>query len=230
VVIHQLPLSLYSFKLRLALRLKGAVLPLLDPPGGSYRSAEYRAINPAGTIPALVGPQGLLAETDAIIEYLDDLPLGEPLRPADAWLAARHRMLSRWCDLRLEANVRSLFPQVAAGTRDAAAVAAADSAIAKALALIEGQLDGNGPFALGSRPGLADCGLAATLAWLAPLGAVLDLAAAPGPRLLRATGAMAAHPAIAAESETYAGLVAGWIAARARGVALRGAGTRSPGL
>lgn len=215
MVIHQLPLSLYSFKLRLALLLKGAAVPLVDPPGGGYRSAEYRAINPAGTIPALVGPQGLLAETDAIVAYLDDLPLGAPLRPADAWLAARDSMLSRWCDLRLEAGVRKLFPQVARASRDPAAVAAADSAVTGALALIEGEIDLAGPFALGPRPGLADCGLAATLAWLTPLRPVLELAATPGPRLDRVTAAMAAHPALAAECTAYRALVGDWIAARA---------------
>ncbi|MCA3514127.1 MAG: glutathione S-transferase N-terminal domain-containing protein, partial [Rhodobacter sp.] len=52
--IYQLPISLYSFKLRLALKLKGLDIELRDPPGGSYRSPDNLAINPAGTIPALI--------------------------------------------------------------------------------------------------------------------------------------------------------------------------------
>ena len=84
MLIYQLPISLYSFKLRLALRLKGIEIEMREPPGGGYRSDAYRAINPAGTIPALVDGQGLLAETDAIIEYLRrSSGWAGPLRSAD---------------------------------------------------------------------------------------------------------------------------------------------------
>jgi glutathione S-transferase len=214
MVIYQLPLSLYSHKLRLALALKGAEVELREPPGGSYRSAPYRAINPAGTIPALVCDRGVLAESDAIIEHLDDVGLGRTLRPADPWLAARHRMLSRWCDMQLEPAVRRLFPHAAAAGRDAAAVAAIDAVLAERLALMESGLAADGPFAAGAAPGMADCGLAATLAWLTPLRAALGLSAAPGPRLSRAAAAMAAHPALAAEAMAYDALVAAWIASR----------------
>ncbi len=213
MLIYQLPVSLSSYKVRLALRFKGADLVLHEPPEGSYRSPRYRAINPAGTIPALVGPQGLLAESDAIIEYLDDMGIGRPLRPADAWLAARQRMLSRWCELRLESAVRRLFAHTDQTLRKMDAVAEIDTAIAAALALIEGELDAEGPFALSSDPGLADCGLTATLAWLAPLGPLLGLSATAGPRLARAALAVAAHPAVEAEVSAYHALVAARAAA-----------------
>jgi glutathione S-transferase len=214
MLIYQLPISLYSFKLRLALRLKGAAIALSDPPGGSYRSAEYRAINPAGTIPALADGDRILTESDAIIEYLDDIGFGRPLRPADPWLAARHRMLSRWSDLRLEPVVRRLFPLVAAAGRDAALLAKADAEIAAALALIEGAIDPEAAHALADRPGLADCGLAAVMAWLQPLAGALTLQAAPGPGLERVAAALAAHPDTAAEVEEYCLGVEAWIAAR----------------
>jgi glutathione S-transferase len=214
MVIYELPISLYSFKLRLALKLKGADVELREPPGGTYRSPEYRAINPAGTIPALVDARGLLTETDAIIEYLDDIGIGRPLRPADPRLSARHRMLSRWIDLRLEASLRRLFPHVAVTGRDAAAVAEADRAIVAALALIEGVMDADGPFALGPDPGLADCGAAACSAWLSTLSAPLSLTAAAGPRLLGATAAMAAHPMLQEEVASYGARVAAWVASR----------------
>jgi glutathione S-transferase len=215
MVIYQLPISLYSFKLRLALRLKGVEIALREPPGGTYRSPEYRAINPAGTVPSLVDGDGLLAETDAIVEYLDDLGLGRSLRPPEPRLAARQRMLSRWIDLRLEASIRRLFPHVAAAGRDVAAVADADQAIGAALALIEETIDPEGPFALGAAPGLADCGAAACLVWLSALAAPLGLAAASGPRMARVASAMATHPAVADEVADYRPRVAAWAAARA---------------
>ena len=214
MLIYQLPISLYSFKLRLALRLKGATIEMRDPPGGGYRSAEYRAINPAGTIPALVAGDRLLAESDAIIEYLDDIGHGRPLRPADPWLAARHRMLSRWSDLRLEAAVRRLFPLVSPAARDAAPLAQIDAGIAAALALIEGAIAPDTSHALAERPGLADCGLAAVMAWLQPLAGALSLQAAPGPGLGRVAEALAAHPDTRGEVEDYRLRVEAWIAAR----------------
>ena len=74
--IYQLPISLYSFKLRLAIKLKGLHIELRMPPGGTYRSAEFRRINPAGTIPALIDGTLILSETDAIIEYLESKRYG----------------------------------------------------------------------------------------------------------------------------------------------------------
>jgi glutathione S-transferase len=214
MVIYELPISLYSFKLRLALKLKGVDIERSEPPGGTYRSPAYRAINPAGTIPALVDAQGLLAETDVIVAYLDDIGLGRPLRPADPRLAARHSMLSRWIDLRLEASVRQLFLHIAASGRDAAAVAEADRAISAALALIDGAMDHEGPFALGAAPGIADCGAAACLAWLWVLCKPLSLSASAGPRMTRVVEAMAEHPALAEEISTYGARVAAWAASR----------------
>ncbi len=68
----QLPISLYSFKVRLALAAMRVDVPLIEPQGGSFRSEAYRTLVPPGTIPALLGPDGVITETDAIIECLDE--------------------------------------------------------------------------------------------------------------------------------------------------------------
>ncbi len=213
MILYELPISLSSFKLRLALRLKGVTIEKREPPGGSYRSEAYRAINPAGTIPALVDGRGLLAESDAIIDYLDDLGLGRPLRPADPWLAARHRMLSRWCDFTLDPAVRRLFPLLGAAGNPSA-LADADTAIAKGLSIVESAISVETAHALADTPGLADCGLTAVLAWLTPLTRVLPLKAAPSARLLAVADALAAHPQTAEECADYHSRVAGWIASK----------------
>jgi glutathione S-transferase len=213
-IIYQLPISLYSCKLRLALLLKGAEIALHAPPGGSYRSEAYRAVNPAGTIPALIDEDRLLIETDVIIDYLDAAACGSRLLPADPWAAARQRMLSRLVDLRLEAAIRRLFGQIAAAGRDARLVADADAAITAAFALIEAEADRAGPFISGERPGLPDCGLTATLAWFEALQAPLALTAIPGPRAAQAFAAMSAHPALTEEIVRYRQLVADWISSR----------------
>ncbi len=60
--IYQLPVSLYSFKVKLALALKGMQLPMVLPHEGSYRSPAYRELVPPGTVPALVGAGLVLTE------------------------------------------------------------------------------------------------------------------------------------------------------------------------
>jgi glutathione S-transferase len=207
MLIHQLPVSLYSFKLRLALQLKGIEIPMVPPPGGTYRSPEFAEINPAGTIPTLVHGDLWLAETDAIIEYLDDLHLGVLLRPADVVVRARDRMLSRWCDMQLEPAVRLLFPHIGPSRRNPSAVQEADGMISAKLAVIEKGLDPDGPFAVGMSPAMADCGFAATVIWLEALAVPLSLNTRPGPRLQRVMRALCADTRTAGEATAYREMV-----------------------
>jgi glutathione S-transferase len=207
MLIYQLPVSLYSFKLRLALRLKGIEITMAPPPGGTYRSPEFGGINPAGTIPTLVHGDVWLAETDAIIEYLDDLNIGALLRPADPVVRARDRMLSRWCDMLLEPTVRRLFAHISPSRRNPAAVLEADGMISAKLAVMEKGLDPDGPFATGASPAMADCGFAATMIWLEALTAPLALDARPGPRLQRVVRALCADDRTAMEAERYLEMV-----------------------
>ncbi len=211
MLIYQMPISLYSFKLRLALKLKGITIALSEPPGGSYKTAAFRAINPAGTIPVLVDGDLMLSESDAIIEYLEDGKLGDPLFPAGIRARARMRMLSRWHDLQLEPALRGLFAHVAPDTRDRAAVADIDRSMTLKLDLMEQALHPQGPFSLGPEPCLPDCGLTASLLWLHALARPLGLQSAPGPRLTRLLAAMTADARAADEISGYKGLLATWV-------------------
>ncbi|MBL8588571.1 MAG: glutathione S-transferase family protein [Methylobacteriaceae bacterium] len=211
--IYQLPISLYSFKLRLALRLKDIEIPFREPPGG-YRSDAFAQINPARTIPALGDGAFWLAESDAIIEYLDDAVLGRPLRSDDLQARARDRMLSRWCDFGLEPAVRRLFPLVAPETRQPSAVAECAEIVTVRLDRLEAGLDAIGPFAAGPTPGLADCGLTATCAWIDALADVGLLGRLEQPRLQRTLSAMRAHRACMAEIAAYRALTEGWVRAK----------------
>ncbi|MFA6265883.1 MAG: glutathione S-transferase family protein [Pseudolabrys sp.] len=209
--LYELPISLYSFKVRLAIALKGASIELRAPPGGTYRSPEFRAINPAGTIPALVDGDFVLAESDAIVEYLDDMKCGAALLPEDPKRRARTRMISRWCDMRLEANIRVLFPMITPARRDLGIIAAADARIVAALDLFEQALDNDGPFAFGAEPGLVDCGLTAATLWLSAIAAHLPLSAKPGRKLQRTIDAMRANHTVATPIQLYEALIDGWV-------------------
>lgn len=154
VILYATPVSVYSCKVRLALALKGLIWTERAPPGG-YGSAEYRALVAQGTVPALVHRGFVLAESDAIIEYLDDIGAGPPLLPADPQARARARALSRFLDTRLEPALRALFPLVGTGTP------VPDPARATLLRHLQtlADLAGPGPFLCGECPGLPDCGL-----------------------------------------------------------------------
>lgn len=215
--LYHLPVSLYSFKVRLGLALMGATVELAEPPGGSYRSDAYRAVVPAGTVPALADGDFHLVESDVVLDYVEAIGAPSRLTPSDPRRAARARMLSRWHDLRLEPALRRLFPHVAPAGRDADAVAAADRAMQAAFALIDTAIDPTGPFAAGPAPTVADCGFAATLVWLEALSAPLGLAARPGPRLAATAAAFRAEPRVAAEFAAYPGLVEAWVRGKLAG-------------
>jgi glutathione S-transferase len=210
----QLPISLYSFKVRLAVAAMRADIALVEPHDGSYRSEAYRALVRPGTIPALRGPDGILTETDAIIEYLDETLAGSRLMHGHSFRRARIRMLSRLVDLRLEPAVRSLFAQIALAQRNADRVSRVGERIAAELAVVEWALDPHGPFAIDSSVSMADCAIAATAAWLDVLRPELLPRLALTPRFERVVGALQADPITGPPAAAYRTLVAGWVETR----------------
>ena len=86
-----------SFRVRVALALKGLrveTIPinLLE---GAHRKLDYLAINPSGAVPTLVLDDGSpLAQSPAIIEYLEERFPEPPLMPAGAKARARVRHLA----------------------------------------------------------------------------------------------------------------------------------------
>jgi maleylacetoacetate isomerase len=83
-----------SYRVRIALHLKHLAfeyVPVhLVRDGGQQNQAEYRRINPMGHVPALDHDGFLVAESVAIIQYLDDqFPAPPRLFPQDARARAR---------------------------------------------------------------------------------------------------------------------------------------------
>lgn len=104
--LHGFPVSNYTNMVHLALLEKGLPFEyVLATPG---QSPEFLAKSPRGKIPVLETPQGFINETDAILDYLEDLGQGRPLLPADPYPRAQVRSLmnemehyldqpARWC-------------------------------------------------------------------------------------------------------------------------------------
>jgi glutathione S-transferase len=208
---YQMPISLYSFKVRLALALKGVRLPMMEPHEGSYRSAAYRVVVPPGTVPALVGAGLVLIESDAIIEYLDELHVGVRLVDGTPERKARIRMVSRLNDLHLEPQIRSLFPHVALSKRDAQHVGETRTRLDGKLALLEWALDAEGPFTIDDELTLPDCGVAVTMTWFYALSEMLPKTLKPGARLNRVYDALCSDPVAGPDIGAYRGLVDAWV-------------------
>jgi len=77
-----------SYRARIALGLKGIdyeYVPVhLIQDGGQQHTPAYRAVNPAGNVPTLEHDGFRVAETMAILQYLDDVRPTPRLFPADA--------------------------------------------------------------------------------------------------------------------------------------------------
>ena len=108
MILYATPVSNYAAKVAIALEWKGLAHERRMPPGGTYRSAEYRAIVPTGQVPALIDGDFLLVESDAIIEYLEDIAPRPTLLPRSPRQRATARMLSRFHDFQLEPAIHAL--------------------------------------------------------------------------------------------------------------------------
>jgi len=102
-----------SFRVRIALNLKGLQYESvpLDLRKGAHHAAEYARVNPAQAVPALVDGGHTLAQSMAIVEYLDETYPRPPLLPAAPLERARVRALSQLisCDIHPVDNLRVLL-------------------------------------------------------------------------------------------------------------------------
>ncbi|WP_363320466.1 glutathione S-transferase family protein [Roseinatronobacter sp.] len=172
LTIYSVPVAVYCAKLRIMLRHKQIPFQQLLPPGG-YGSEAYRAIVPSGNLPAMVHDGFMLADSEAIAEYLDDAFPQVPMLPQSVKLRAKAREFSRFHDTRLEPAVRAIYPQVAYATRDADAVNSGGALISKHLSSLALLLSAN-PLDTGTL-WLGDCGFAVTLAWIKSFEATIGL-------------------------------------------------------
>lgn len=198
------PVSVYACKVRLGLALKGLEWAEIAPPGG-HGSAAYRALVPQGTVPALDHAGFVLTESDAILEYLDDIGAGPPLLPPGAQDRARLRALSRFVDTRVEPAARALFafvgsPAVPAALRDT---------LVRHLATLD-SLAGAGPYLGGATPMLPDCGLWAVAEVLTMLERTLALPLPLPPQVAAGRARPDTGPVLC----TYGAVLADWAASK----------------
>lgn len=154
--------STAAYRVRIALGLKGLGV---EPRHVHLRKGEqtgqaYRQINPAGLVPYWIEGDLHLAQSLAIIEYLDETHPEPPLLPTGAVARAIAREMAQviCCDIHPIGNLRVLNRLIEMGVDDAVRTAWSQHWIASGFDAIEArlaQLDA-GPFAFGAQPTLAD--------------------------------------------------------------------------
>ncbi|HEU4460427.1 MAG TPA: glutathione S-transferase [Methylibium sp.] len=102
-------LSNYYNKVKLVLLEKGIAFEEKTVKTGL--GDAVRASSPLAKIPFLETPQGPLAESSAIVEWIEATHPNPPLLPADPWQAAKIRELNVFLETHLELAVRQLYPQ-----------------------------------------------------------------------------------------------------------------------
>lgn len=103
-----------AFRTRIALNLKGIdyepIAVDLRPATAGHRTPEFLALNPQGLVPALVDGNTTIAQSLAIIEYLDETHPEPPFLPSAPADRARVRALALTvaCDMHPLNNLRVL--------------------------------------------------------------------------------------------------------------------------
>ncbi len=112
MILHDFPMSSASFRVRIALNLKGLSYERRNYAlrAGEQRAPDYLAKNPAGLVPALEVGDVVLGQSLAIIEYLDAIapePRMVPIEPLPR-ARAMELALTIACDIHPLNNLRVL--------------------------------------------------------------------------------------------------------------------------
>lgn len=182
--LHTYYRSSASYRVRIALNLKGLEaehLPVhLTRDGGEQFLAKFRATNPAALVPVLEDGSERIAQSLAIIEYLDERYPESPLLPASAadraWV--RQIALAIACDIHPLNNLRVLkYLTGPIGLPEEQKQTWIRHWIDLGLQALESRLATSprrGAFCFGDRPTLADCCLVPQLFNAERFGMALD--------------------------------------------------------
>jgi len=189
-----------GWRVRTALHFKGIPFERrvvnLSPNAGEQHTPEFRALNPSGQVPVLIPDEGArpIAQSMAILAYLEERFPEPPLLPADPWRRARARQLAEIVNSGIQPyqNLAGLTRLKELGVD---ANAWARECNARGLAALEAaSQETEGTFLVGDAPSIADLFLIPQL-YSARRWSV-DLA--PYPTLLRVEATCASLPAFAA--------------------------------
>ena len=201
--------SLYCAKLRILLRHKQAEWQEIEPEGGCG-SAQYRELIPSGTMPALVDGDLVIADSEAIAEYLNELITEPTMLPTAVAARAKCRERSRFHDTRLEPELRKLFPHVSPSTRDLKVVQLQVATLNTRLQELS-RLLGTDESCDPQNLSIGDCGFPVCFAWLDAFAEAMDFIIEWPSNLVEYRSVIESHAAVATELREYAPGMHHWL-------------------
>jgi glutathione S-transferase len=161
----------------------------VQPVGPGDQNPDFRAASPFGKMPAFADGDYRLADSSAIIHYLEARHPEPPLIPADPKMRGQTIWFDEFADTIVAAcGAKMFFNRVVAprflkrpGDENAAAAAERDE-LPPILDYLETVVPGDGGYLVGDRLTLADIAVASPFANLGHLGCELDAARHPRTR------------------------------------------------
>jgi maleylpyruvate isomerase len=156
-----------SYRVRIALNLKGLayeIVPVhLLEGGGKQHTDEFKAMNPMGQVPVLEVQESAgtvrLAQSIAIVEYLEEKYPTPALLPADPVLRARTRQLTEIINSGIQ-PLQNIFVQGRLKEHGIDPISWCQLFIRRGLVAYEALArETAGAFSVGDRPTFADCSL-----------------------------------------------------------------------
>lgn len=209
---YALPISGYCTKVRIVLRLKNIEYEEHLPLGGSYASEQWKSFLPPGSIPAIEQDGFKLFDSEAIVEYLDELVPEPLLRSLDLQIRARQRAIAQFHNTRLEPIVRKLFPLVKSHKNNPA-VEQLGQLKSEFLSQLDSlcQVTVFEPYIGGREISLADCGFPVTIHMGQDILKSLSFNVPVPDQICRWLDALEMNPVIADEVVKNRGAVAEWM-------------------
>jgi len=207
--IYSTPESLYCSKLRILLRHKQAQWQEITPDGGC-NSRQYRDLIPSGTMPAMIDGDTVIADSEAIAEYLNEQIPETAMLPETTVARAKCRERSRFHDTRLEPEVRTLFPHIGPNQNGSEISVAQSEKLSTRLAELSKLLESDRTLDL-SRLTLGDCGFPISFAWIDAFTPVMGLQIEWPVTVGEYRARIESHTAVAKELSEYRSRIAGWM-------------------
>jgi glutathione S-transferase len=178
-------MKLYDFalapnprRLRVYLAEKGLEIPRvsIDLRAGEQRRPDFLAKNPHGSLPVLELDDGtLLSESEAIVEYLEELHPEPPMIGRTPLERAKARRLERLCEIavlfRAARYVHATLAPLPGAKPNPAIAEWARAELPRGLAVLNAEV---GPFVAGERVTVADCTLFAAFEFARLAGLALE--------------------------------------------------------
>ncbi len=164
LTLHSMWRATAPYRVRIGLNLKGLAYDYVgvDLVGGEARRAPYTDLNPQGLAPVLVTDEGVLTQSLAILEWLDETHPEPPLLPRSPRDRAIVRAMAEIvaCDMHPLNNLRVLQALNARGIKFGSEEQTGwiHGWMRAGFDALEPMIERHGAgFAFGDAPGLADC-------------------------------------------------------------------------